>query len=96
MYARTSSEDLTRWEAFGQLEPYGNDYFRTGILASITANAHRDPKKRSKAFEPEDFVPSIRSKTPPRSMTQEEMLRKVEELNRYFGGTDMREGKQDG
>lgn len=47
--------------AYENLEPFGEKgaYLRTGILAALTANIHRDPKQRGEPFVPEDFIPTF-------------------------------------
>lgn len=54
------SEFMECW-AYENLEPFGEkgDYLRTGILASLLANIHRDPKKKRDPFIPEDFIPAV-------------------------------------
>lgn len=44
------------------IEPFGErgNYFRTGILASVIANVHRDKKKRPRPYDPSDFMPDLR------------------------------------
>ena len=57
MLASVGSDELTEWMAFYQLEPFGDmraDY-RSGVLASTFANAHR--ADGVKPFTPEDFMP---------------------------------------
>ena len=43
---------------YASVRPFGPQaaFLRTGILASLTANIHRDPKK-GKPFTPQDFMP---------------------------------------
>lgn len=57
--ARHSSRELTEWMAFFELEPWGSEIedHRFGVVASMIANVNRDPKKRSKPYEPTDFFP---------------------------------------
>lgn len=59
LLSRIGSDELTEWMAFYGLEPFGDFRadFRSGILASTIANAHRT--KDAKAFTPEDFMPFI-------------------------------------
>jgi hypothetical protein len=33
---------------------------RAGVLAALTANLHRDPKRQTKPYEPGDFFPGLR------------------------------------
>jgi|TARA_Y100000034_G_scaffold28640_2_gene34441 hypothetical protein len=54
---RMSSRELAEWRAFDALEPLGEpraDY-RAGVIAATIANVHRG--KRTRAFEPKDFMP---------------------------------------
>jgi len=59
LLARISSRELSEWMAFFSLEPWGTEVedWRFGMLASVFANANRDPKKRKRPYEPEDFMP---------------------------------------
>ena len=57
MLARMGSDEFSEWLAFYQLEPFG-DYradYRSGVVASTFANAHR--VKDASPFRPEDFMP---------------------------------------
>lgn len=58
LLARISSRELSEWMAFFSLEPWGAEVedWRCGMLASVIANASRDPK-RKKPYEPQDFMP---------------------------------------
>lgn len=53
MSARTFAE----WQAYCSIEPFGPEaeYWRAGLIASMTANANR--KKGKDPFKPEDFMP---------------------------------------
>ena len=54
-----SSRQLTEWMAYDQLEPFGERRadLRMAVLASLIANANRDPDKRREPFTPADFMP---------------------------------------
>lgn len=58
--------DFVEMGLYEQIEPFGEwgDYYRTGIVASLLANIHRDPKKRNKPFAPSDFMPSYEAARP--------------------------------
>lgn len=45
--------------AYAELEPFGPrmDLWRSASIAATIANVNRDPKKRTKPFQPEDFMP---------------------------------------
>lgn len=61
-----SAAELHDWYAYFLLHPYGPRVQRMQIadLAAITANVNRDPKKRSQAYQAEDFeiVGSVEAK----------------------------------
>lgn len=83
---RMSSRELTEWMAYAQIEPFGEERgdIRQAITSSLIANANRDPKKQSKAYEPEDFMPF--SEKPDPAETQAQALRdKLMGLNRHTG-----------
>jgi len=86
-----SSRLLSEWMAFYDvegMEPWGEARadLRAGIVASVIANVNRDPKRRSRPYRPEDFMPRRRERK-----TGKEMLKIVEMLNAMFGGKDLRE-----
>jgi hypothetical protein len=59
MLERMSWQEFLEWQEYYGLEPFGEERadLRSGIVASVLANVNRDPKKRSKPFEPTDFMP---------------------------------------
>jgi len=58
---RISSLELSEWMAYAQLEPFGEERadLRAGIVASVFANANRDPKKKGHPYQPKDFMPDF-------------------------------------
>lgn len=58
---RISSRELSEWMAYYRIEPFGQEarWLRTGVIASTIANVNRNEKKRSKPFEPSDFIPQF-------------------------------------
>lgn len=56
---RMSSRELTEWMAYDAIEPIGNAWQQTGMVAATIANVNRDPKKRASPFQPEDFMPRL-------------------------------------
>lgn len=54
---RVSSQELTEWMAFFQLEPWGTeiDDWRAGLIAATIANIMRD--RKSRPLNPMDFMP---------------------------------------
>ena len=56
-----SGREFSEWIAYAQLEPFGEERadLRMGILAALQANMNRDPKKTTKDYTPEDFMPKF-------------------------------------
>jgi hypothetical protein len=75
LLARISSQELTEWMAYYELDPFGSerDDLRSGIVSAVIANVHRDPKKRSKPFEAADFMPYLEKP----ELSQEQIAAKV-------------------
>ena len=59
MLAAMSSQQLAAWQAFYDLDPWGEQRadLRNGIVAHVTANAFRS--KTSRTFTPSDFMPKF-------------------------------------
>jgi len=59
LQTRISSRRFAEYWAHFQLEPWGaeREDLRSGIVASTIANVNRDPKKRARAFPPDQFMP---------------------------------------
>jgi hypothetical protein len=53
-----SYRELRQWAEYYQLEPFGEwrADVRVAQLCAVIANANRDPKRRKKPFEIEDFL----------------------------------------
>ncbi|XYJ11813.1 phage tail assembly protein T [Telluria sp. B2] len=53
-----SSAEFTEWQAFYQLEPFGDLVadMRHGVATSLHANLNRDPKVRPEPYRPDDFI----------------------------------------
>lgn len=48
----TPSEVLEGWKAYYGVEPFGDDWWQAGVIASATANPHI-----KKSLAPADFIP---------------------------------------
>lgn len=59
LLSRMSSEELTEWMAYDQLEPIGAYRLDMvgGIISSILANQNR--KRGAHAYKPQDFMPFL-------------------------------------
>jgi hypothetical protein len=61
MLGEMTSLELTHWLAFWEVEHLGGPEeradLRSGIVASVVANANRDPDVRPDPYVPDDFVP---------------------------------------
>lgn len=55
------------WIAYYELEPFGPERvdWNAAMVASVIANANRDPKKRKKPFTVNDFIFRIKDKSQP-------------------------------
>lgn len=56
-----SARHIRGWEIYYSTKPFGTQigFYQTGIICAVLANLKRDPKKRARPFEAEDFIPSI-------------------------------------
>jgi hypothetical protein len=61
MLEAMSWEQMVAWQEYHQLEPFGAERadLGFGIVASVMANVHRDPKRRPRPFSPSDFMPKF-------------------------------------
>jgi hypothetical protein len=84
---------LVEWAEYFALEPYGE--FRAdarhAVLCALLANIHRDPKKGRRST-PADWMLKFADPAPKR-MSSEEMLRRVETINKMLGGKDLRDAR---
>ena len=78
--------------AYYAVEPFGEERadLRNAIVASTIANAYRDPKRRSRPFEPKEFMPEFDRVEKPSRQEWREQLSIAETLNKVFGGKDVR------
>lgn len=79
---RTSSHELSEWQAFYKLEPFGARAYYLGhaITAQIIANVNRN--KGQKAYKTEDFIPDF-DQDP---QTPEAMLEFAKAMTASMGG----------
>lgn len=52
---------MSEWQAYWLLEPWGDDWQRTALLALMYAEAHRDRDERDEPFSLADFMPRLPS-----------------------------------
>ncbi|MBA7515235.1 hypothetical protein ES705_07274 [subsurface metagenome] len=93
MQEELDSFEFAEWLAYYQLEPFGEERsdLRAGIITSAIANANRDPKKRSRAYTPGDFMPDFgRVKV---AQTMEDQIALAKMITMALGGVDLREKK---
>ncbi len=64
--ARISSEELTEWQAYYEVEPFGQvrGDLQAGIVASTIVNLFRE--KGNKAVQPHDYILKIGASPSPR------------------------------
>lgn len=88
LLASISSRELTEWQAFFRLEPFGEERadLRAGIIASTMANTARDPKQRPRPFEPREFMPQFDDEPVDDEMEQAALWARVNEVMFALGG----------
>jgi len=61
---RTTSKELSEWQAYYSIEPFGEERadLRNAMLCTLVANAMRG--KNSKAMTIKDFMPDFEPKKP--------------------------------
>ena len=66
------SRQIAEWMVYFSIEPFGEHaaYWRAGMIAATFANANRG--KRTRAYKPEDFMPS-EPKAQPGTQSVDEM-----------------------
>ena len=77
LLATISSEELTEWAAYYQIDPFGSHRadIQAGVVASTMANIHA---KRGHSFTPADFIPRFGGEpVRPKSMTPDEIKAKL-------------------
>lgn len=69
-----SANELAEWELFWELEPWGDDWRRTGEIAATLANTAQSQR----IFKPDDFLPRgakrPQADDPDREQTPEEQI----------------------
>ncbi len=67
--------EFVEWQEYYEVEPWGEERadLRSGIVASVLANVHRDSKRRPSPYEPTDFMPFYTKPKP----TPEQLAQKI-------------------
>ena len=62
LQTRMTSAEFAEWMAFDRIDPFGEARgdVRSGVLAALIANIHRDRKKRAEPYSALDFMPFLR------------------------------------
>jgi hypothetical protein len=55
-----SSCQFQEWIAYYELEPFGDEWLRSALIASLIAETNRNTEERSEPFSPQDFLPAQR------------------------------------
>lgn len=66
------------------------NYFTGAMVCSVLAEIHRDPKQRSKPFQPVDFMPKIGEEKKLKKPSADDIVAGIAQLNKMFGGRDLR------
>ena len=82
LLSRISSRELTEWQAYYGLEPFGEDRadLRAGIVASTVANVYR--KSGTQPYKAQDFMPKFGKE----KQDWREQLEMVKTINAALGG----------
>lgn len=77
-------EQLGEWHSYYLLEPFGEerDDLRSGIIASTIANVNRDSKRRSRPYQPSDFMPDYEKQATRKPLTSVEEWEEVKAMAR--------------
>ena len=75
LLARIDSRELSEWQAYEGLDPWGGwrGDLQAGIVASVVANT-MGRRKGQPAFTPQDFLPSFEGPSPRPAQTVEEQM----------------------
>ena len=87
---------MAEWEAYYRLEPFGEyqEYWRTGLICSMIANALRG--KDSPVKKPEDFIPDYIKGIYNEVATKKQSKQKMKEvLTSVFGSGQRKLHKRD-
>jgi hypothetical protein len=89
LQARMSSREFSEWAAYYEIEPWGPEYdaLERATIAAVVANTARDQKKRSQPYRPEEFMARFKAR---KQKGVNNLLQKVETINRMMGGRDDR------
>jgi hypothetical protein len=74
MLDRMSARELDEWMAYAAIEPFGDEWRQTGMVAAVVANGNRDARKQPQPFAPEDFIPGG-GRAAQRAMSDDEIAR---------------------
>jgi hypothetical protein len=70
--AELSGDELAEWQAYYALEPWGDEWKRTALVAMLIAETHRNPDEREEPFELDEFMPRFESSEDERGDETEE------------------------
>jgi len=75
MLEQLSARELTEWQAYAELEPFGfwRDHYHFGFLCALLANINR--RKGSPPAAPGDFMPFYEKP----KLTQDQMMRLLDQ-----------------
>lgn len=94
-----SLRTMYEWMQYAKVEPFGERRadFRAALIACVIANTSRDPKKRPRPFEVEDFLLDFEVEDPITTPeTTDRMFGRLVAINELMGGdfVDLRNDPQ--
>jgi hypothetical protein len=91
MLGRMPARLFHEWMAYERLEPFGQDWLQTGVIASTVANSQRDPEQQPAPFLPPDFMPAYETAEDEQEVDADALVAYVAMLNAALGGVDLRQ-----
>lgn len=89
MLRAMTAGDFLGWQRYFEQEPFGAQgaWLQTALLASTIANTSAK-RKDGRAWQLTDFLPSHTERKPkPKPKTADDMLERIMQLNKMFGGS---------
>ena len=54
-----SANEISEWQAYYMLEPWGDDWRRSATIAAVLAEINRNAEERDEPFTVQDFMPGF-------------------------------------
>lgn len=86
MMAKMSWRQYSAWQAYANVEPFGEERadLRAGIVASLIANVNRDTTQKPTPFSAVDFMPDFEGKAKTVPLTSRASWQQVKETAKAY------------